>query len=319
MASSQSEFVKLFKTFEGVEGYLASILEKVANIEIRQSRASGETNDAIRAVQQWAQADSSCLPRNALRRVVEIMESDELPTYYQAFLSKDHRRGEYEMYKLYELCIKKNEYVANDSQHATGECFVMLPSLRKKLEKEMGKPLKTSIPDVLQELYKLTKPLDRRYKPWSLIKMKEGKLLPKHYEGYQELTDEEARVLWREVSSDHKELQVVDDIPLHELDSKGLTWHEKLMLKIHMCNEHTRSVAEADETILQDDENEEPVTEEQIKQANENHAKKLDKFWSSKDPAGAFKIERAAGIKKKWIEEAEKAAEKVSEIGTVGK
>ena len=82
------------------------------------------------------------------------------------------------------------------------------------------------------------------------------------------------------------------------MDSKGLTWHEKLMLKIHMYNERSRSVAEADETIVQDDEHEEPVTEEQIKQANKNHAKKLDKFWPSKDPAGAFKIERAAGIMK---------------------
>ena len=64
--------------------------QKVANAELRQSRASGETNDAIRAVQQWAQADSSCLPRNALERVVEIMvrrAPGVLPIFFEQGLS----------------------------------------------------------------------------------------------------------------------------------------------------------------------------------------------------------------------------------------
>ena len=54
---------KLLKLFEEYEGYFSVLSDQVSNIELRQSRSSGETNDSNRAVQQGAQADSSCLPR----------------------------------------------------------------------------------------------------------------------------------------------------------------------------------------------------------------------------------------------------------------
>ena len=81
---------KLLKLLEEYEGYFSVLSDKVSNIELRQSRSSGETDDSIRAVQQWAQADSSCLPRKALQQVAEMMTT-ESPTYYQAFLNKDLR------------------------------------------------------------------------------------------------------------------------------------------------------------------------------------------------------------------------------------
>jgi hypothetical protein len=81
---------KIIKALENFEVYFQILSDKISNIELRQSRASGETNDSIRAVQQWAQAESSCLPRKALQLVAELM-STENPTYYQAFLNKDLR------------------------------------------------------------------------------------------------------------------------------------------------------------------------------------------------------------------------------------
>ena len=39
---------KLLKLFEEYEGYFSVLSDKVSNIELRQSRSSGETNDSIR-------------------------------------------------------------------------------------------------------------------------------------------------------------------------------------------------------------------------------------------------------------------------------
>ena len=38
---------KLLKLFEEYEGYFSVLSDKVSNIELRQSRSSGETNDWI--------------------------------------------------------------------------------------------------------------------------------------------------------------------------------------------------------------------------------------------------------------------------------
>ena len=49
------------------------------------------------------------------------------------------------------------------------------------------------------------------------------------------------------------------------------------------------------------------MSEEDAKKSAAEHTKQMDKFWSERDPAGAFKMERANIIEKKWAEEQQKA------------
>jgi len=162
----------------------------------------------------------------------ELVESKQLPTYYQAFVSKDLRRCEHELYKFYELFDKGN------------------------------------------------------------------------------ISDEEANTIWQQFSKDKPKAAEVDEIPLNMAKYGKCTWHEQLLLNIHEFNEHRRKVSVAESTIA-DAEHYEEIEEtdhDKSKNAAEEHAKKLDKFWSKTDAQGCFLIERAARIKSKWAEKAEAEA-----------
>jgi len=302
---------QIFKILQEFRQYFEVYEQKLSCIELRQSHASGETNDAIRAVQQWAQAESSCLHRKALEVICELVESKQLPTYYQAFVSKDLRRCEHELYKFYELFDKGNEYVADETQHSTGECFTMMPSVRSKIEQACKKDVELEqLPERLELLYKLVKPMNRQYLPMGIETLREFKIVPSYYKGIKDISDEEAKTIWQQFSKDKPKAAEVDEIPLNMAKYGKCTWHEQLLLNIHEFNEHRRKVSVAESTIA-DAEHYEEIEEtdhDKSKNAAEEHAKKLDKFWSKTDAQGCFLIERAARIKSKWAEKAEAEA-----------
>jgi len=313
MTSSQTEVrlgeqetaAKLLQAVQGVEKYLWMSYEKLSNMELRQSNVAGQANDALRAVQQWAQGQSSSLTRQAIEQVHGMLQGNESPTYYQAWMDKDLRRAEYVLYKFYEICIKQNDFAAKDSQEATGECFLKMPAVRQRIESVKGSQVQLpEIPPSLKELYKLIKPMNRAFLPMGVEKMKEFKILPKYYDGFKDITDEEAKTIWNKLAEEHQMIKTVEEIPLNEQQYKKCTWHERLLLKIHEYNKHSKKVALAEATIARDEDYQQDVTAEQFKKASEEHDKKLDKFWSKTDPAGAFAIEKSAGIKRKWAGEA---------------
>ena len=70
------------KPFEQ-ELYFQHIAAKVSTIELRQSHASGDTNDSIRAVHAFATGGSSCMPEKACKTVCELITTGETATYWQ--------------------------------------------------------------------------------------------------------------------------------------------------------------------------------------------------------------------------------------------
>ena len=73
----------------------------MGHIELQQSRSSSELTDSIRAGQQWAEAESASWPEASIKVVAKMVKESEGATYYRAFLDKDLRRAEYELFKLF--------------------------------------------------------------------------------------------------------------------------------------------------------------------------------------------------------------------------
>ena len=63
--------------------YFPHIAAKVSTIELRQSRTSGNTNDAIRAVHAYTAGGSSCMPEKACKTVCELIMAGKTATYWQ--------------------------------------------------------------------------------------------------------------------------------------------------------------------------------------------------------------------------------------------
>ena len=74
---------KLVEKLAEQDNYFEHIAEKVSNIELRQSHASGETNDAIRTVHVYATGGSSCMPEKACKAVCQLIMADQTATYSQ--------------------------------------------------------------------------------------------------------------------------------------------------------------------------------------------------------------------------------------------
>ena len=87
----------------------------------------------MRAAHQYANGESSSMPEKARKTVCELIMMSEKPTYWQAFLNKDIRRCEFELYKLFEAFCEKNEQAVVEAQYSIGEPIIMLPSTRAKL------------------------------------------------------------------------------------------------------------------------------------------------------------------------------------------
>jgi hypothetical protein len=304
MAEKNANIEHLVEEMQQCKEFLKCITEKIANIELRQSHSSGECTDAIRAFQQWASAESASLPEAALKAVAKMIKTRGKATYADAFVLKDVRRGQFEMFKFYEKAIRKTDHVMGESQHSTGECFTKMPCTRDVLRGILGEDVKfEELPEVLVKLYKLVKPMDRRSVPTSIKKMIELKLVPEDYKGHEDLDDKEAAALWSEITMEHGDLKFVETIPLSKMYDEGYSWHEKLVAKIVEYNKHYKMVSEAAETIFEDIAYQNSPREDKTKKAQLEHDKKMVNFWSEKEATGTLKIERAMQIKKKWAEE----------------
>ena len=89
---------KMYESNANLEG----IAVKLSLIELRQSHGNGEMNDSIRAVSDYARAESSGCPEKALQVVCEDFKAGHTATYHEHFLAKDDRRCEYELVLFYE-------------------------------------------------------------------------------------------------------------------------------------------------------------------------------------------------------------------------
>ena len=177
-----------------IKGSMDNVLEKVSNIELRQSQSSGQANDSVRAVQAWSTGESSCLPKAAIKKVIETFKQHGRATYYEAFVQKDLRRGEFQVFIFYEVCIKESGYCIAEAQHSHGECFLFMPSVRKVMQSEAGEDLKLQpLPEALELLYKLVKPMGRSFKPTSLQEMIEHRTVPKDYKGFADIDEPTAK------------------------------------------------------------------------------------------------------------------------------
>jgi len=310
MASSITEaearvaelLTKTIKKLDCQSECLNAILNKIAIIELRQSRGGGEPNDSIRALNQWATAESSCITEAIIKAV-----SKGPGTYYKAFVGKDKRRCEHELWKFFELAIKKNEYVASDSQHSTGECFRAMPSVLKQLHPEKtDEEINEMLEVPLKLLYKLVIPLNRQYAPMTIAKMVEHQVLPKSYESEGSLSEEAAKQIWQDLCELHPECKIVDDIPINNLDNDE-SWHQKLIRKICLYNMHKKAVQDAKGTLSWTSEAAPVITAEKHEEAKKKHLDDLDRFWVERDAKGKIFIDRADKLKDQQWAESEKA------------
>ncbi len=177
----------------------------------------------------------------------------ESATYWQAFLNKDIRRCEFELYKFFEGFCRNNLRAVVETQYSLGEPVMMLPSTRARLC-QCQKDFDIHLPwlDVhLEELYKLTMPLDRGYNPRTLADLKARKVLREHSK-YNTLTEEEAKAVFKELKRKYPKLAEIEFIPLPSLENDQYeNWHTKLLRQIRVWNVLTEKVAKAKATIIQ--------------------------------------------------------------------
>jgi len=310
MASSSTDaqapvaelLTKMLEKMDSQYECLNAILNKIAILELRQSRGGGEPNDSIRAMNQWATAESSCITEAIIKAV-----SKGPRTYYEAFADKDKRRCEHELWKFFELAIKKNEYVASDSQHSTGECFHAMPSVLKQLHPgKTDEEINEMLEAPLKVLYKLVIPLNRQHAPMTIAKMVEHQVLPKSYETEGSLSEEAAKEIWQNLCELHPECKIVDDIPINSLDNDE-SWHQKLIRKISLYNKHKKAAHVAKNTLSWTSEAAPVITAEKHKEAKKKHLEDLDRFWVEKDPHGKILIDRADKLKDEQWDESENA------------
>jgi hypothetical protein len=288
------------------------IREKLSHIELRQSDASGETNDAIRAVHAYATGGSMCMPEKACKTVCELIMAGENATYWQAVLNKDLRRCEFELYKFFMAFCKNNVQAVVQTQHSTGEPAMMLPSTRARLA-QCEKDIESKLPKLdkhLVELYKLTMPIDQGYTPTTVAELKASQVLPEH-SMYRTLTEEQAGAVWQKLKEEYPKLAEIETIPLQSIvNIKYENWHTKILRQIRAFNVHTEKVIKANNTIIMDQtykaetaKSEYPLKHKlEISKANYN-AKSLD-FWTKHDFDSEVVIKQANNIRKRWKNEA---------------
>jgi len=301
-------FKKMLENMDRQSVCLEAILTKIAILELRQSRGGGEPNDSIRAMNQWAIGASSCITEAMIKAV-----SQGPRTYYEVFADKDKRRCEYEIWKFFELAIKKNEYVASDSQHSTGECFRAMPSVLKLLHPgKTDDAINEMLEAPLKLLYKLIIPLNRQYAPMTSAKMVEHQVVPKSYKTEGSLSEDAAKEIWQNLCESYPECKIVDKIPINVLDNNE-SWHQQLIRKICLYNMHKKAVHIANGTLSWTSEAAPVITPEMHEDAKQKHLDALDRFWVKNDAAGKILIDRAAELKDKQWAASEKAKKEKQE------
>ena len=174
-AEMVSELQAMRKTLEKMAKKLSIATEKTAIIELRQSNLQGEGTDAVRSLDQWARADSALLSNKA----AEIMkariqakphECIEACTYTSLFVSKDVRRGHYEIIMMYlGLVEQEYQFYNRGSEYEQGWAAMYMPELREILSsKGCTMP---EMPRGLQVMLEMALPLGKDKFPfkWSEV------------------------------------------------------------------------------------------------------------------------------------------------------
>jgi hypothetical protein len=302
---------KVIEVLTELDTYFEKIAEKVCNMELRQSHASGDSNDAIRAVHAFATGGSVCMPDKACKTVCDLIMMGETATYWQEFLNKDIRRCEFELYKFFEAFCKKNVQAVVKTQYSLGEPVMMLPSTRARLV-QYNNDVELMLPKLdehLVELYKLTMPLDKCCMPTTVAELKHRKVLPEH-STYNTLAEEEAKAVFKKLKKKYPKLAEIEFIPLLPVENDQYeNWHTKLLRQIRVWNVHTEKVVNANATIIRDKADKvEAAKSDGARAANAKIAQayncKSQEFWSKTDFNGEMAIKLANTIRKRWNDQA---------------
>ena len=189
---------KVAESLGEVVRLLGSIRDKVSCIELRQSRASSEVTDAIRAAHSWAEAESASWHETCIQGVATMFVEEKRVTYWHAFIQKDLRRAQYELWKLWKYVAKKDKLLACNCLLTNGDCLTMLPSARKELAKKLdlqANPL-PQLPLELEKLFVLEMPMNQQYEPRTYKQLKKERLLPEDDDVYVDLDEEKAVQVW---------------------------------------------------------------------------------------------------------------------------
>ena len=309
------ESTKTNKKLTELKEVVSYVFEKVSNIESRQSLTSGLENDAVRAVSQYATAESSALPEAAFKKAFDLSKTSEpTHTYYKTFYEKDMRRCEYELLKFFEHMIEGKSYLFEaDKQHSTGEAIHKLPAIRAKLMSS-GCNL-SDIPSTLEKLYKLKLPMHRNMSVCTIKKLIERMVVPPTFETTDVVTEEEAKEIWAGLVTEHDKLGMIEWIPLCEtLEEK--TWHEQLLEKIHAYNQHFEAVKHGEYCERCNDfyTKEQDVDRKSLaKKAKLQHETAAEAFWKRHDELGQKKIKLGREIQEKWEKDKKTGPEKTSD------
>ena len=154
---------KICKKLEEQQEFLGTIVEKLSNIEMRQSHTGGEINDAMRALDAFAKGDNASCPSNAMDKIIECIKDGKRASYASNFLEKDMRRCEATLTLLHEYCVHQNEWLLTQGQQQTGELVYKMPTMIEMFHKkgvDMQGP-----EDSLLKLLELIIPVSRCFKP----------------------------------------------------------------------------------------------------------------------------------------------------------
>ena len=315
LKSILDEHIKTNKKLSEVKDAISYVFEKVSNIEIRQSLTSGLENDAVRAVSQYATAESCALPEAVLKKAFDLSKSSEpIHTYYKTFFEKDMRRCEYELLKFYEHMIEGKSYLFKaDKQHSTGEAIHKMPPIRAKLMSS-GCNL-SDIPSTLEKLYKLKLPMHRNMSVCTIKKLIERMVVPPTFDTNDVVTEKEAKEIWASLVTEHDKLAMIEWIPLCEtLEEK--TWHEQLLEKIHAYNQHFEAVKQGEYCERCNDfytKDQDKDRKNLAKKAKLQHETAAEAFWKRHDELGQKKIKLGREIREKWEKDKKIAPEKTSD------
>jgi hypothetical protein len=295
------QMMKSNKKLSELTEFAKYIGEKVANIEMRQSLTSGLENDAIRAVSQYAMAESSALPEGAFKKAFDFNKTSEPNTYYKNFFEKDIRRCEYELLKFFEHVVEGKSYLFEaDKQHSTGEGVHKLPSIRAKLISHgcnLGE-----LPSILEQLYKVKLPMHRNRSVCTIGKLIERMVVPPTFSTTEVVTEVEAKEIWASLKAQNPKFSMIEWIPLREtLDEK--TWHEQLIERILAYNQHVEAAKYGEYCERRNDFYTKEQNEDRknlAKKAKLQHESALENFWTRHDELGQGKIKLGREIQEKW-------------------
>ncbi len=257
--------------------------------------------------------------REGLQDCLQLCHDGRERNLLEAFLNKDLRRCEFELYKFFEAFCKNNVQAVVETEHSTGEPVMMLPSTRARLC-QCNQDIELSLPMLdthLVELYKLTMPLDRGCNPTTVAELKHRKVLPEH-STYNTLAEEEAKAVCEKLKEKYPKLAEIEFIPL--LPAKNDQYenkHTKILRQIRAWNFHQEQVVKAQTTMSQEKAYRAKATAaaakaeaEKAESIKAEYNAQVSNFWKEHDVKGQGSIKLANDIRKQWNEEAQSSKPK---------